>query len=918
MATPTWRQFLENHNGGDYPLFEKAFVDGWGEREWLPNDDDRDAAAKLHTQIISRITTQRLGYLDGDEKTALDSVYILFGETRKLCDLHFKGRQFEVLAWHVLNTHVRPFTAKWHLQSKRGMLSALDSTDEFRAELEQLQQRLKRFEILLASLRDDKMAPALPDLGDGPREDSITEEMGRDVGWGIPNVQGGIDEKFRANINSKEGKAIADRREEYKDFYAKPKKHVTALALSGGGIRSATFSLGVLVALARRGLLPQFDYLSTVSGGGYLGSFLTAYLNAEPEEDPPATSAPAPDSKKQSKIGLRANELPFQREAGEAEALRHIRHHSKYLAAGSFLDRLRMLAAQIYGMVLNGFSVVFLAAVFALAEYYIRECRLVESAWTNVTALLAPILPAWTTELWKTPVHFLASAFVAWAIISLYLIREGRTRQRIADNGLVFLGGLLLFSFLWIGLDSCHPRPGAKLQWPVLSEKTLLPILGAIPVIASAFAGIAGKIFDRVKMVLGVLSAFAAPLFLFGLYLLIYQHAGETWVPWVTAVAAFVYLVILNVNFTSPHRYYRKKLAQAYLIQPAKNRAPGHPFDGAVRMKLSEAGAKTHRAPYHLINAALNVPGSKNPGMQGRLTDFFLFSPAFCGSPLTGYQGTKEWEAKDGHLDLGTAMAISGAAAAPQMGLGTRKRLSFWLALLNVRLGYWVRKPRRADQTWHDKIASVLYGGAPGLSFLVREMRGSMDECKPWLYLSDGGHIENLGVYELLRRRCKYIVAVDGEQDERMTFGALTTLQRLAAIDLGVKIDINLDDLRLNEQGLSRSHFRFCRIEYPGLEYGYLLYVKLSLTGNEGEFLRRYRLDEPDFPHHSTADQFFSEAQFEAYRSLGEHVGDKIFLRALVGEELARAPSNERPFVPVEDLFLELGKRLLKPLPAKL
>ena len=97
-------------------------------------------------------------------------------------------------------------------------------------------------------------------------------------------------------------------------------------------------------------------------------------------------------------------------------------------------------------------------------------------------------------------------------------------------------------------------------------------------------------------------------------------------------------------------------------------------------------------------------------------------------------------------------------------------------------------------------------------------------------------------------------------------------------------------------------------------QYGYLLYLKLSLTGNEGEFLRRYRLDEPAFPHHSTADQFFSEAQFEAYRSLGEHVGDKLFLRALVGKDLAHAPSAKMSSVQVEDWFLELGKRLLEPL----
>jgi hypothetical protein len=199
----------------------------------------------------------------------------------------------------------------------------------------------------------------------------------------------------------------------------------------------------------------------------------------------------------------------------------------------------------------------------------------------------------------------------------------------------------------------------------------------------------------------------------------------------------------------------------------------------------------------------------------------------------------------------------------------------------------------------------------------MREMLGTMNEKSSWLNLTDGGHIENLGVYELLRRRCKYIIAIDGEQDTSMTFHALTTLQRLAAIDFGVRIDVNLDDLRLNDQRLSRSHFRFCRIRYPKAgrgsqdEFGYLLYVKLSLTGNEGEFIRRYRLDNPAFPHDSTADQFFTEAQFEAYRSLGEHVGNKLFLRAIVGE-LADEQVEQ---VKLEEWFLRLGQSLLDPLP---
>lgn len=289
--------------------------------------------------------------------------------------------------------------------------------------------------------------------------------------------------------------------------------------------------------------------------------------------------------------------------------------------------------------------------------------------------------------------------------------------------------------------------------------------------------------------------------------------------------------------------------------------------------------------------------------MQGRLTDFFLFSPAYCGSPLIGYSETQQWEHADPDLDLGTAMAISGAAASPLMGLGTARYLSFWMALLNLRLGYWVRKP--------DPRVGVC-GDAPGLGFLLREMIGRIDERKRYLNVTDGGHVENLGVYELLRRRCKFIIAIDGEQDPSMTFHALTNLQRMATIDLGVTIDIDLSDLRLREKGLSRSHFQFCRIRYP-LEpgeqqaIGYLLYLKLSLTGNEGEFLGRYRLDEPAFPHHSTANQFFTEVQFEAYRALGEHVGDKLFLRAIVGS------LSDAGTVPLEEWFAAIGNSMLRP-----
>ncbi len=236
------------------------------------------------------------------------------------------------------------------------------------------------------------------------------------------------------------------------------------------------------------------------------------------------------------------------------------------------------------------------------------------------------------------------------------------------------------------------------------------------------------------------------------------------------------------------------------------------------------------------------------------------------------------------------------------MGLATQKHLRFWLALLNLRLGYWLKKPSRTRKySW------------PSVTFFLREMFGRLDEKSPFLNITDGGHIENLGVYELLRRRCRFIVAVDGEHDPLMNFNALTTLQRLASIDLGVTLDINLEDLRLRNNGLSRSHFEICRIHYPeDGEYqagiGFLIYLKLSITGNEGEFIGGYRQSEPDFPHHSTLNQFFTEAQFEAYRSLGEHVGDKLFMSAIVGNTMtAGNESIERWFEAAADSMLSPG-----------
>ena len=173
------------------------------------------------------------------------------------------------------------------------------------------------------------------------------------------------------------------------------------------------------------------------------------------------------------------------------------------------------------------------------------------------------------------------------------------------------------------------------------------------------------------------------------------------------------------------------------------------------------------------------------------------------------------------------------------------------------------------------------------MAFLL-EMLGELDETHRWVNLSDGGHIENLATIELLRRRCKYIIVGDGEADPNLHFNGLATLMRCAKIDLGIKIDIDIDALRLRkleksdgEAAVSAEHWAIGKITYPekskdgNHEEGYLLYFKSSFTGSESETIREYRHRNPTFPHQTTADQFFDEDQFESYRALGQRIAEQ-------------------------------------------
>ncbi|SCX26096.1 hypothetical protein DSM25558_3929 [Agrobacterium sp. DSM 25558] len=852
-ARKSWSEALKPWSGTD-SLFGSEFFAFYGKLDWFAwTADDLDAAAAFHVELISRVATSRLGYNEGDELSALKSIHLLFEQARTLSLVSSSSGAFGILVWHTLNQHVRPFTAKWHRKSQQGALRALDATDIFRGELLIVQDRLRDLCCVLElacvgpRYRIEKCQTA--------SQLAVTQEMERTVRW-RPHGQ-----NLSSNDqNPKQGEAALAEAEaalvSKRRTQTSPDREgwVAGLALSGGGIRSATFALGVLAALGRRNLLTQIDYLSTVSGGGYAGGFLTQLLCA---------------NEKNSEIGLKSSELPFKRHEGESLLLQKIRNNIAFLTSSKW-ERFTQLVAYAQGVFLNVLIITSIISVVAALVSSVGRFAVGLSEYLFVGLmplalffLLAPLLDRLYPALNQLKNWAAAIAAISAALIFLEV-----------SHGM---------------MESLSSTETFRSEWRVF----FTAVLAAAAIVAVTRATISRSRFIKASAtyVYAGLTAFVVFVFELAMYQSIMNLEGVSF--WYIAIFVLITLAALtaDVNKTSLHPFYKAKLSKAFLL-----RADGEPD---LAIKLSQAGSI--KAPFHIINCAVNLPGSKKAGMRGRMSDLFTFTPVSAGSNVINYQPISGWEAANPDLDLASAVALSGAAVSPQMGTGSKGYMGFWLTFLNLRLGAWLTKPRESTRPWHN------------IRNLLQEFFGGADEKDKRVYISDGGHIENLGIYELLRRRCRFIVAVDGENDFQMTFHGLTNLQRLAYIDHGITIDIDLQDLRLGLEGVSRSHFQFCRIRYPAAdtgreEIGYLLYLKLSLTGNEGEFIRRLKHDEPEFPHHSTANQFFTETQYEAYRNLGEHIADKMFLKALTGFDDSSEVCLEAWFKGLGQAFLDASK----------
>lgn len=834
--TQTWGRWLEDCGAADLITLPNAL----SRSKWDPAQEDREAAWLLYTELRTRIATQPLHYLSGDEETALDSLFKLFGFTRETIESHGPAaRHFATIAVHVLNRHVRPLTARWHKKKLEGRLLNDDERRIFRSELITVREKLVVLCGVLGRLA----------LGDDYKDDGSCGESGpsgstvADLGEAIPFTGllfdpsvAGHEEVYRAELA-----AIRARRDQEDDI-----ANLVGLACSGGGIRSATFCLGVAQSLARHGMLSSVDYLSTVSGGGYFGAFLSSYLNSED----------------QTNVGLGRNELPFSETArAEPAPVRELRNNSKYLLKGGLLGQARMAGLALLGILVNLLTLAPVLAVALTLTVIIQRLGVDESGFRGLTGMLLGVI----------------SLLLAILLLGLPLVyqRWQSAPKRIAAYERVGIIAAIALIGIWV-LGWVLPRIYGVLiglldaPLAVLCVVALLPIACAIAAYALGTQKIAGRI-------LLVLAGVGGPLLLAMTYFVLLEILGTS----VLEIAALilvtlvllVWLSFIDMNSVSLHRYYRNRLAETYLLGRGKNSA----VINVDPQPLSQMRSNNPQAPYHLINAAVNLPSSSQPELRGRNTDFFIFSRDYCGSPLLGYCPTTDCERSDPHLDLGTAMAVSGAAASAHMGTLTVKSAVFWLTLLNVRLSYWLPNPKHiAARPAQEKVQPFS---------LWRELFGQFDENGKFVNLSDGGHIENLGIYELLRRQCKFVIAIDAEADPDLSFSGLMQLIRYARIDFGIDIDIDLSLLTKTTEGYSRAHFAVGRIGYPGSKIGHLLYIKSSLTGNERDYVMDYRRRNPGFPHETTADQFFDESQFEAYRALGEHIGDDLFREELNTED---------------------------------
>ena len=786
------------------------------------------------------------------------------------------------------------------------------------------------------------------------------------------------------------------------------------LALSGGGIRSATFALGLMRAmaqthggssegedngLARYGLLGRLDYLSTVSGGGYIGAMYGRLV---------------------ATYGLqRAQQLMA---SSHSSVLGWLRRNGRYLTPGGSRDIGMAIVTYLRAwLAIHAefmFACIALGLIVILPHLWQHSLQVLDAnAWeTWYTAWWALALALWTamapgliagywaardgpdptataTRLgWRDLVFVLGIAYGAFSLLrNLYangVLDPIRHSLTWPGAGALALGSVVIgqvATMAWMAFDRTphalkvariRNRLTRNLRWVMMATMALAGIgvldrlswwileelqtgnqwlwrgVGAGSVLIVVLRGLVQplqKIAAETTMrtgewwprLLNIASLFGM-LALVMAWLVLMQwfvFAPETFAAlrnlpaWMRAsllAAAWLAWILLSAgntqmaNTSSLHSFYRARLARAYLAVGNLQRDLAD--ENGVRadvtrvvpgddMSLQHYRPESRGGPIHLINTCLNQTRDDTSGLFNADRKGTAVTASWRGLEV----GPREFIAlREGH-DVGTLgrwVAVSGAAASPGAGSYTSRGLALLLYFLGVRLGHWMRAPsERAHLRWLSRWSWRLI---PKPMMLASEASATFFGVeRPWWYLSDGGHFENSGVYALLKRELDFIILSDAGADARYEFADLENLVRKARIDFGAEIEFytreeaahlfqhGADALTvLSPEDMGNVHSSrgvlLARIRYreragvpladgtPGpmvRPEGTLLVVKPNLHDALDIDLLAYARNHPAFPHESTGDQSFDEAQWESYHRLGEDFG-----RAMRESWLAQLP----------------------------
>ena len=355
-------------------------------------------------------------------------------------------------------------------------------------------------------------------------------------------------------------------------------------------------------------------------------------------------------------------------------------------------------------------------------------------------------------------------------------------------------------------------------------------------------------------------------------------------VPVALAIVAYVMGRIVNVNRFSLNGFYRNRLVRAYLGASRANRNAdpftGFSLDDNVRFASLQGVVRQRRKLLPIVNTTLNlVRSGEKLAWQQRKSESFSMSPFFCGNHRQGYRASGDYGGHSG-ISLSTAMAISGAAANPNMGYNSSPAVGFLMTLFNARLGAWLGNTNRHGQETYRR-----NGPHQALWPLFAELFGMTHADGSYVNLSDGGHFDNLGLYEVVLRRCRNVLVSDAGCDGKASFEDLGNAIRKIRIDFGVSIEFTRQiEIRSNDEHKPGLYCAVATINYQKADgeqvsNGTLIYIKATKHAGGAPLpydVYSYSKASQSFPHESTSDQWFSESQFESYRALGRHTAAQI------------------------------------------